>query len=188
MTHCENINWVVDGLYIKQTIRNRCTILDANGSLDLVIPVQKANSKQLYRDVKISYQTNWVKQHIRALASAYGSSPFYYYYKDKIENILLNNYNFLIDLNLASSDMLFNIYKLKPTQSQIDQIAIELSINTFINPAQQKQEERKELIAMAATQQKYQQVFAPKFGFVTGLSIIDMLFNTDIKPYSQKVC
>ncbi len=182
MAHCQNINWVVDGLYIKQTIRNRCTILDANGPLDLVVPVQKANSKQLYKEVKISYHDNWQRQHLRAIASAYGSSPFYFYYKDKFENIVLQNYNYLIDLNLAITDMLFERYKLKPVQSKI-----ELSENTIINPAIQKQNERNYLMQLASKQQNYPQVFSSKFGFVSGLSILDRLFNTDMKPYNTEL-
>ncbi len=188
MAICENINWVVDGLYIKQTIRNRCTILDANGPLDLVVPVQKANSKQLYKEVKISYQDNWPRQHLRAIASAYGGSPFYYYYKDKFENILLKEYKYLIDLNLAFTDMLFNIYKLNPIQNINAKHPSPPSgdIGGQINPALQKQEERNQLIQLASTQQNYMQVFSTKFGFVSGLSIIDMLFNTDLKPYNKK--
>lgn len=177
MANCENINWRVDGLYIKQTIRNRCTILDANGPLDLVVPVQKSNSKQLYKEVKISYQDNWQRQHLRAIASSYGSSPFYYYFKDKFENILLQHYNYLIDLNHAITNMLFEIYKLKPIQT-----GIEIAQNNIINPAIQKQEERKKLIELSNSQQNYSQVFSEKFGFVRGLSIIDMLFNTSEKP------
>ena len=78
----------------KQTYRNRCTITMpigdkakgekqntenplpfregmGVGSLTLTVPVKRADSKQLTRDVEISYQQRWQHQHWIALVSAY---------------------------------------------------------------------------------------------------------------------
>ncbi|HPC26213.1 MAG TPA: WbqC family protein, partial [Paludibacteraceae bacterium] len=53
--------------YIKQTYRNRCKILTANGVMDLIIPVEKSEgNKPSIKDVKISVHSDWQKQHWRA--------------------------------------------------------------------------------------------------------------------------
>ena len=71
--------------YIKQTYRNRCNIMAANGPLSLTIPIKKTDEiKVLTKDVKIDYDSRWMPIHLRAIESAYRSSPFYMYYIDDI--------------------------------------------------------------------------------------------------------
>lgn len=41
----------------KQSYRNRCEIMTANGVIALTVPVAKANSKTLIKDLKIVYPT-----------------------------------------------------------------------------------------------------------------------------------
>ena len=66
----------------KQTYRNRCTITTPDGALTLSVPVKRADSKQLTRDVEISYQQRWQHQHWIALVSAYKRTPYFDYYAD----------------------------------------------------------------------------------------------------------
>ena len=92
----------------KQTYRNRCTITQPVGDeamrrlgerretgnslpfregqgvglLTLSVPVKRADSKQLTRDVEISYQQRWQHQHWIALMSAYKRTPYFDYYAD----------------------------------------------------------------------------------------------------------
>ena len=40
----------------KQSYRNRCEIMTANGVIALTVPVAKANSKTLIKDLKIGLQ------------------------------------------------------------------------------------------------------------------------------------
>ena len=62
--------------YIKQTYRNRCQILTANGVMNLTIPVDKiSGEKMLDKDVRIS-NTDWQRVHWGAIESAYNNSPF----------------------------------------------------------------------------------------------------------------
>ena len=64
----------------KQTYRNRCVILGGNGPISLVVPVVKGRgAKILIKDLKISYDTNWQRNHWRTIFSAYNSSPFFEY-------------------------------------------------------------------------------------------------------------
>ena len=106
----------------KQTYRNRCTITmpigdkakgekqNAEntlpfkegmgvGSLTLTVPVKRADSKQLTRDVEISYQQRWQHQHWIALMSAYKRTPYFDYYADFFRPFYEKETKFLVDFN-----------------------------------------------------------------------------------------
>ena len=83
----------------KQTYRNRCTITTPDGPLTLSVPVKRADSKQLTRDVEISYQQRWQHQHWIALMSAYKRTPSFDYYADFFRPFFEKETRFLVDLN-----------------------------------------------------------------------------------------
>ena len=100
----------------KQTYRNRCTISQAIGRkgdeardkrreakgwelLTLSVPVKRADSKQLTRDVEISYQQKWQHQHWIALMSAYKRTPYFDYYADFFRPFYEKETTFLVDFN-----------------------------------------------------------------------------------------
>ena len=83
----------------KQTYRNRCTIITPDGPLTLSVPVKRADSKQLTRDVEISYQQRWQHQHWIALVSAYKRTPYFDYYADFFRPFYEKETKFLVDLN-----------------------------------------------------------------------------------------
>ena len=69
--------------YGKQSYRNRCDIMTANGVMTLSVPVVKGSSiKILTKDVLVDYSTNWQKLHFKGIESAYKNSPYYDYYID----------------------------------------------------------------------------------------------------------
>ena len=69
--------------YLKQSYRNRCNILSANGVMPLSIPVESAAGKKcLIKDIRITEHGNWRHLHWNALVSAYNSTPFFEYYRD----------------------------------------------------------------------------------------------------------
>lgn len=83
----------------KQTYRNRCIITTPDGPLTLSIPVKRADSKQLTRDVEISYQQRWQHQHWIALVSAYKRTPYFDYYADFFRPFYEQETRFLVDFN-----------------------------------------------------------------------------------------
>ena len=96
----------------KQTYRNRCTItlpcnelkveslkLKGKEQLTLSVPVKRADSKQLTRDVEISYQQRWQHQHWITLMSAYKSTPYFDYYADFFRPFYEKETKFLVDFN-----------------------------------------------------------------------------------------
>lgn len=83
----------------KQTYRNRCTITTPDGPLTLSVPVKRADSKQLTRDVEISYQQRWQHQHWIAFMSAYKRTPYFDYYADFFRPFYEQETRFLVDFN-----------------------------------------------------------------------------------------
>ncbi|WBA42056.1 WbqC family protein [Hymenobacter canadensis] len=88
--------------YRKQTYRNRCLILTAQGQQPLTVPVIDGNrsEKVAISALEIDYRQNWIHRHWRTLQTAYGGSPYFEYYADYLHDIYLQKPALLFDLNL----------------------------------------------------------------------------------------
>jgi hypothetical protein len=165
--------------FIKQSFRNRCVILDANGPIPLVIPIQKARKEKIKtKDVKIDNYRNWQKVHWRAMLSAYNNSPFFQYYYNSLEPFYIKKWNFLFDFNTKLQEVMIELLGITPVvryTKNFEDVPITPSHNfrEKITPKQDKVPKDPSFFP-----QKYTQVFNEKFGFIPNLSIIDLLFNT----------
>lgn len=89
----------------KQSYRNRCDILGADGILSLSIPVKKdSGSKTPTDQVRLANNENWRARHWRAIKSAYQSAPFFDYYGIEVEELLFNEESNLLDFNTQISE------------------------------------------------------------------------------------
>ncbi|MDR1197711.1 MAG: WbqC family protein [Prevotellaceae bacterium] len=164
--------------YTKQSFRNRCEILTANGRLSLVIPVERnAGNKIAIRDVRISYVQDWQNAHWHAFAAAYNSSPFFGYYCDDLKPFFEQKEKFLFDFNTKLTIRILELLNISiqiffTCEYKIFDGDFVFDYRDSISP---KARLAKEDITFAP--QKYYQVFAQKFGFTPNLSIIDLLFN-----------
>lgn len=158
--------------YIKQSCRNRCYIYSANGALPLIIPVHKtAGNHTPVKDIEISYLQRWQSNHWRAIESAYQSSPFFLYYKDALKPFYQKQYPYLADFN---RELLMVLGGLLRTGFQPG-----FSGEYFV-PDERSLDLRNEISLSdphAAGFQLYHQVFQHKYGFISNLSILDLLFN-----------
>lgn len=164
----------VNEFFVKQTFRNRCTILGADGKLDLVVPIHKRNSKQLMREVKISYDDNWKKNHWKSIESAYRRSPYFEFYEDEFYAFYHDKkHELLIDFNMDLMKLMLKLLKtaseFSVSSSYIEQTDGVLDYRTEISPKNKSLNE--------INQPAYIQVFGDKLGFQKNLSIIDLLFN-----------
>jgi hypothetical protein len=163
--------------YIKQTYRNRCNIMGANGILPLSIPVLKGpDHKTHVRDVRIDYHKKWQKLHWKSIESAYRHSPFFEFYMDEFSPFYESRYEFLLDFNDA---------QLKIVLRALDINASIRKSESFLDTAREGFSDYREAIHPKRdpfsdplfVPAPYQQVFAERFGFKANLSIIDLLFN-----------
>lgn len=155
--------------YERKTYQNRCEILSANGVIALSVPVEK-NAKTPFKEVRIAYHTDWQKQHLRAFMSAYQNSPFYDYYIDDIRPVFEQNYECLIDFNMALQSVILEAIEEERTTSLTEAFydGGELQDLRFaFTPRSCKGE----------VMPSYTQVFCDKFPFQSNLSILDLLFN-----------
>ena len=157
----------IDGTehYQKQSWRNRCRILTATGPEDLRFPVLHNGERDITR-VQVDYRTPWLRRTEYAIDSAYYSSPFFEYYRDELFALLDSQPQTLWELNSLITDFFCRKVGipapgtlLEPAQGEVERIVIHPKVPSCWQG------------------RPYWQVFRDKFGFVDGLSIMDLLFN-----------
>lgn len=157
----------------KQTYRNRASIYSPNGKLDLIIPVVKgAKVHTVIKDVRISYESDWQRLHWMSLQTSYRRSAYFEFYEDEFAAFYKKKYEFLFDLNTELLMLLIKLLKLKKT----------LVFTTSYEKAYDDVQDLRESIHPKKTDNEkilkpYFQVFQPKYGFISNLSIVDLLFN-----------
>ena len=168
-----NILFEVNDHYVKQTLRNRTSIHAANGKLNLSVPVKfSSTKKEKYRDIRICYDSNWQKIHLKSIESAYKNSPFYDFFEDYFINFYNKKEKFLVDLNFSSIRLIFEI------------LEKELNCN-FTNEYLEKYVDLTDYRSLLTNKnfnekvdfKNYTQVFQEKNGFIENLSSIDLIFN-----------
>jgi hypothetical protein len=159
----------------KMSFRNRCTLLGANGKIDLSIPVVGGRSqKTLVREVRIDYKEDWQKRHWRTIVSAYNKSPWFDFYADELEQLYAIKPELLIDWNLQCYRWICDKMSIRIPWSLTD------SYIKIYDPVEVK-DWRNHLLPSTINQlysesKRYPQVFEDRFGFVPNLSILDYLF------------
>tara|TARA_B100000900_G_C20456644_1_gene665444 strand:- start:201 stop:818 length:618 start_codon:yes stop_codon:yes gene_type:complete len=168
-----NILFEVNDYYVKQTLRNRTSIHAANGKLNLSVPVRfSSTKKEKYKDIRICYDSNWQKIHLKSIETAYKNSPFYDFFEDYFINFYNKKEKFLVDLNFSSIRLIFEI------------LEKELNCN-FTNEYLEKYVDLTDYRTLLTNKnfnekvnfKNYTQVFQEKNGFIENLSSIDLIFN-----------
>lgn len=153
--------------FVKQTIRNRCAILGANGKLILSIPKKrKSSSKTILKDIQISHDEPWQKLHWKSITSAYRSSAYFEYYEDLFSPLYQKKEKFLVDFNGKLKKIVFNCLQTEDSTT----------LSTSYQNKIEKIDLRKHCFELQE-HEKYQQVFEASCGFTPNLSVIDLLFN-----------
>ena len=164
--------------YIKQTYRNRCDIVAANGIISLTVPVAKGRRlKVKTKDLEISYDERWQALHWRSIVSAYNSSPFFEYYMDDFKPFYEKKYKFLFDYNVALLQVILNALdysqNIKLTEEYMSNLGDNIiDYRDVIHPKKDFK-----LVDPSFKMQEYRQVFNNRLPFAPNLSVIDLIFN-----------
>jgi hypothetical protein len=157
--------------YHKQTYRNRCRVMTANGVESLSVPVVKVNGNHtMTKDMIISPIEPWQHIHSRCLESAYKASPYFDHYYDYLRPIYEGHFERLVDLNDTALRSVLKMLKVKKEIVHTTDYVHEAE-NDFREAFSPKKPFDADLFPT------YYQVFSEKFPFAPDLSILDLIFN-----------
>ncbi|MBQ6878677.1 MAG: WbqC family protein [Bacteroidales bacterium] len=176
---CEN--------YQKQSYRNRCRFYAADGVQALSFPIihEGGTHKLPVAEIKVDYSTPWLLQHQRAIVSAYRTSAYFEYYQDELFEIMESRPERLLDLNMDLLRFFIEKTGLKvdlrmTSDFNRDGVVREedgteilcTDLREVIHPKRSNT-----ILSDLKLEKPYFQVFAQKHGFISDLSIMDLLFN-----------
>jgi hypothetical protein len=158
--------------YQKQTFRNRTYIYGANGKLGLFVPViHTHNNRELFKDVKISYDSNWMDLHLKSLQSAYRSSPYFEYFEDNFVKLYSEKEKFLVDFNIKCIKLISNLLDLNLNYKISNEYVVKTNDIIDLRGLSNARKEKK------INTPRYIQVFESKHGYLNNLSILDLIFS-----------
>ena len=155
--------------YIKRSVRNRTTIMTANGVLDLTVPVVNANRPRTpMHKMKIDYSKPWQHQHWVAICSAYRSSAYFDYFAERLEPFYTNHHSSLVEFNLAIIRTLLDFMGYKaPLRTTTE----------YVTAAEGDIDMRPKQFQSDFSTPHYFQLFSDRHPFAENISILDLLMS-----------
>lgn len=155
--------------YIKRSVRNRTTIMTANGVLDLTVPVVNANRPRTpMHKMKIDYSKPWQHQHWVAICSAYRSSAYFDYFAERLEPFYTNHHSSLVEFNLAILRTLLDFMGYKaPLRTTTE----------YVTAAEGDIDMRPKQFQSDFSTPHYFQLFSDRHPFAENISILDLLMS-----------
>lgn len=173
MAQSERIVFEMEDNFQKQTNRNRTYIYSPNGIQLLNIPVKHSKeTHQKTKEIRIENDFNWQKQHFKSLEAAYRTSPFFEFFEDEIRPIFEKKHHFLMDLNFETMEFATKCLRMKLDYGTTTEYFHEVDSNEmldFRNLVDGKKDQ--------SQFESYTQVFDDKHGFLSNLSVLDLLCN-----------
>ena len=152
---------------------HRYEIADVNGKISLTVPIEKPESilNAKYSDIKLSTHGEWWHVHKVTLESAYGRTPFFEHYFPRFEKFFsretVEEFPFLWQYFLESTNLL----------------ARSLSVATrFMAGRNEDNDKLNPMLdydkgVIHSEVPAYWQIRNDRFGFIQGLSALDILFS-----------
>lgn len=150
---------------------HRCDIADTRGILSLTVPIVKPdfNSRPTWSDAGISTHGQWWDKHLTALESAYGRTPYFEFYIDRLKPFFSHDtadrYRNIAALDKAINSEVCGILGL-PAPEYLDG-PVETDATADLRKAG----------FTATNQPPYYQIRQSTLGFIPNLSILDLIFN-----------
>lgn len=162
---------------------HRCVIADTRGPLLLTVPIRKStdtdrHSPLLWSDIAISDHGQWWQDIDVSLASAYGRTPFYEFYIDRLRKFFDRQtpdaFRSVADLDIACDAAIRAILGLATVPTYKSSISESDRLREPQNASERVY--AKTLLPQLQTVEYYQ-VRRDRLGFIPSLSILDLIFN-----------
>jgi len=136
--------------------------------LNIPIVHNKKEGRQLTRDVKTEPYFDWRKQHLKSIKTAYQTSPYFEFYEDDFTAFFERDINNLQALNTASLKLILEL------------LEVDLNIHYTKEYQPSYNTDYRYLVNAKTTHpfvfDNYTQMFDNKYGFISNLSMLDLLF------------
>lgn len=171
ISKADNVVFEMHDNYQKQSYRNRCYIYNGNGKQLLSVPVKhlKKDGRKKTKDTLIENDFPWQDQHFKSIQTAYRVSPYFEFFEDDIAPIFEKKYKFLHDLNIDTFLFIADALQLNSAFTTTEKFELEALPEDFRHLAERKKQPEK-------VTDVYVQMFDDKHGFISNLSILDLLF------------
>jgi hypothetical protein len=188
-----------DVQYTVRDWRSRNRIKTANGVFMLTVPVKARGAREsLIRDVKVDNGQQWQRNHLKSLESFYKKAKCFADINEMINDVYRKSHEFLIDLDM---DFIFRIHRYFslntkvifsseiPCTGEKDEkllsICKYLKATHYLSGNAAKDYLIESIFIGEGINVEwhnyqhpyYNQLWVPKHGFVSHLSILDLLFN-----------
>ena len=159
--------------FVKQSLRNRCTIMGANGPLNLLVPRVKVSERQTIDQSQIHDETDWKTLHWRSLEAAYRNSPYFEYYEDDLKPFFEKPHRLHFQLGLGSIELMCQLLEMEFTAELTHEYEVSPAEVDLRNAWNKRNYAANPLVAEFS---EYIQVFSDRHPFAPDLSILDLMF------------
>jgi len=162
--------------YQRSSYFNRTYIAGANGKQRLTIPLKGGSrQKNMLKDICIDNSVKWQRIHWQAIQSAYAKSAYFEYYETELKQLYLLPINNLFQWNMSLVNLLLKLLNAEITYS--------FSTQYKKNIQPEIEFDMRNIICLnmdlsSSEYEPYYQVFQERNGFMSNLSVIDVLFST----------
>lgn len=150
---------------------HRFDICDTHGPISITVPVSRPDSHEgrlLWSDIQVSAHGSWWNTARVTLESAYGRTPFFEYYRDRLLPLL--------DENTVGKPLHRVAMRLHGEICSILGIT-SVNIDDFHTENREDCTDMRKSFPHTPGIMEYWQVRSDRFGFIPALSILDLIFN-----------
>lgn len=192
---CDSFVFLDSVQYKKNEWQNRNRIKTAVSPIWLTVPVNY-RFPQIIENVTIDIRTDWRRKHLNSMENNYSSAPFFTAYFASIKKIIETEYIYLKDLNIALIMEIMSFIGIKKDthksselknfpddpDERLISICRHFGADTYLAGAGGKDYMNLEKYEKSGVNVIFQEYKHPVYrqqykGFVSNLSIVDLLFN-----------
>lgn len=175
---------------------NRMRIKTNEGAAWLTVPVlTKGRARQSFREVRLDNALSWRTKHWKTLRCHYGRAPYFDMYADRLEHLFAREWHYLVDLNLATIDLVQQALHLNcrmprstaweinaEVTARVIALAQRLGSRHYLTESSNRNFLSEEKLVAAGVGVEYVEYALRPYhqqyeGFVAGLSVLDLLLN-----------